>query len=74
MANDDKITHSIICEHTRQVATHDSAKPAADSKKKQLDLSTENRLKEFNRSRRLLLVNALRLRQMVKALPDGTGE
>ena len=72
MATDDKITSSIICEHTRQVASHDNAKPVADRKREQRDLSTEIRRKEFNRSRRMLLANALRLRRTVKALPDDT--
>lgn len=72
MATDHKITNSIICEHTRQVAAHDNAKPAADRKKMQHDISGELRIKEFNRSRRLLLVNALQLKRMVKALPDDT--
>ena len=72
MASDEKITHSIICEHTRQVATHDNAKPVANQKRKVQDFDSEVRIKEFNRSRRLLLANALRLRQMVKALPDDT--
>ena len=70
MASDEKITHSIICEHTRQVATHDNAKPGANQKRKVQDFDSEVRIKEFNRSRRLLLANALRLRQMVKAFPD----
>jgi hypothetical protein len=74
MANDHKLTNSIICEHTRQVATHDNAKPARDRKRMQHDISSELRIKEFNRSRRLLLANALRLRRMVKALPDDTEE
>jgi hypothetical protein len=74
MASDHKITSSIICEHTRQVATHDNAKPAPDPKGEQHDISTELRLKEFNRSRRMLLANALRLRQMVKAIPDDTDQ
>ena len=74
MATDHKITDSIICEHTRQVATHDNAKPAPDRKKVQHDISAELRIKEFNRSRRLLLANALRLQRMVKALPDDTEE
>ena len=72
MASDDNITHSIICEHTRQVATHDNARPAGDRKRKVQDFDSEIRIKEFNRSRRLLLANTLRLRQMVKALPDDT--
>ena len=70
MASDEKITHSIICEHTRQVATHDNAKPVTNQKRKVQDFDSEVRIKEFNRSRRLLLANALRLRQKVKALPD----
>ena len=74
MAKDHKITNSIICEHTRQVATHDNAKSARDRKSRQHDISSELRIKEFNRSRRLLLANALRLRRMVKALPDDTEE
>jgi len=74
MATDHKITDSIICEHTRQVATHDNAKPASDRKKMQHDISAELRIKEYNRSRRLLLANALRLQRMVKALPDDTEE
>ena len=72
MASDEKITHSIICEHTRQLATHDNAKPAADRKKEAPKFDSEARIKEFNRSRRLLLAYALRLRQMVKGLPDDT--
>ncbi len=72
MASDEKISHSIICEHTRQVATHDNARSVAKRKRKGPDFDSEVRLKEFNRSRRLLLANALRLRQMVKALPDDT--
>ena len=74
MATDHKITNSIICEHTRQVAAHDNAKPAPDRKKMQNDISAELRIKEFNQSRRLLLANALRLKRMVKALPDDTEE
>ena len=72
MASDEKITHSIICEHTRRVATHDNARPVANQKRKVQDFDSEVRIREFNRSRRLLLANALRLRQMVKALPDDT--
>ena len=72
MAPDEKITHSIICEHTRQVATHDNAKPVPNQKRKVEDFDSEVRIKEFNRSRRLLLANALRLRQLVKASPDDT--
>jgi hypothetical protein len=74
MASDDKIAHSIICEHTRRVATHDNAKPAADRKRKQNDFSSELRIKEFNRSRRLLLANALRLRRKINSLPDDTNQ
>ena len=74
MASDNKITNSIICEHTRQVANHDNAKPTPDRKREQHDISSELRIKEFNRSRRLLLANALRLQRMVKALPDDTEE
>ena len=72
MASDKKIAHSIICEHTRQVATHDNAKPVANRKRKVHAFDSEIRIKEFNRSRRLLLANALRLRKMVNALPDDT--
>jgi len=74
MASDDKIAHSIICEHTRRVATHDNAKPTADRKRKHNDFSSERRIKEFNRSRRLLLANALRLRRKIKSLPEDTTE
>jgi hypothetical protein len=70
MASDDRITNSIICEHTRQLAIHDNAKPAKDRQRQSYDISSELRIKEFNRSRRLLLASALRLRRMVKALPD----
>ena len=72
MAIDHKTTHSIICEHTRQLAAHDKAKPVIRGNGKQSPASCESRLKEVNRSRRMLLVDALRLRGMVKALPDGS--
>ena len=71
MANDHKTTNSIICEHTRQLAAYDKAKPDLKGKR-QPKVSSESRLKEVNRSRRMLLINALRLRRMVKALPDGS--
>jgi hypothetical protein len=72
MSIDHKITHSIICEHTRQLAAHDKAKPDIKGEKQPQKASSESRLKEVNRSRRMLLANALRLRRMVKALPDGS--
>jgi len=70
MASDDKITHSIICEHTRKLAAHDKSTSNPNRKMNQQTATAETRLKEFNRSRRLLLAHALRLRRMVKALPD----
>jgi len=70
MASDDKIAHSIICEHTRLLAAHDKSKSTMNRKGDQQVVTSESRLKEFNRSRRMLLANALRLRRMVKALPD----
>ena len=72
MATDHKITNSIICEHTRQLAAHDKAKPGKKESRQQPAATTESRLKEVNRSRRMLLVNALRLRRTVKGLPDGS--
>lgn len=74
MPSDDKITHSIICEHTRQLAAHDKSKPTLNRKWNQQTATSKSRLKEFNRSRRMLLVNALRLRRMVNALPDDSKE
>ena len=74
MASDDKISHSIICEHTRQVAIHDKSKSSINRKKDRHAFSSELRLKEFNRSRRMLLANAIRLRRMVKALPEDSKE
>lgn len=70
MASDDKITHSIICEHTRRLAAHDKSTSNLKRKMDQQTATAEARLKEFNRSRRMLLAHALRLRRMVKALPD----
>lgn len=69
MANDHKTTNSIICEHTRQLAAYDKAKPDV-KRETQQKVSSESRLKDINRSRRMLLINALRLRRMVKGLPD----
>lgn len=74
MASDDKLTHSIICEHTRQVAIHDKSKSTIDRKRDWHAVSSEMRLKEFNRSRHMLLANALRLRSMAKALPEDSKE
>jgi len=70
MASDDKITHSIICEHTRNLAAHDKSTSVLNRKMDQQAATAEARLKEVNRSRRMLLDHALRLRRMVKALPD----
>ena len=70
MTSDDKITYSFICEHTRQVAIHDKSKSAINREKAWHAVSSEIRLKEFNRSRRMLLANALRLRNMVKGFPE----
>ena len=72
MATDHKIIHSIICEHTRLLAAYDKAKPGRKGDRQQQKAASESRLKEVNRSRRMLLVNALRRRRMLKALPDGT--
>ena len=72
MAADHKTTNSIICEHTRQLAAHDKAKPGLKLNGQQQADFSESRLKDVNRSRRMLLANALRLRRMVKALPDGS--
>ena len=71
MASDHKTTNSIICEHTRQLAAYDKAKPDSKTETQQ-KVSAESRLKEVNRSRRMLLINALKLRRMVKGLPDGS--
>ena len=70
MASDDKIAHSIICEHTRKLAAHDKSTSPVNRKEVQKEVTAESRLKEFNRSRRILLAHALRLKRMVKALPD----
>ena len=74
MAHDDKITRSFICEHTRQVAVHDRFKPASNRKKAWHMLSSTIRSKEFNRSRHMLLANALRLRSMAKVLREDSKE
>ncbi len=74
MTSDDIITYSFICEHTRQVAIHDKSKSAINRKKAWHAVSSEIRLEEFNRSRHMLLANALRLRSMVKALPEDSKE
>jgi hypothetical protein len=70
MTSDDKITHSIICEHTRKLAAHDKSTSPVNRKVVQQKVTVESRLKEFNRSRRMLLANALRLKRTVKGLPD----
>ena len=70
MASDDKITHSIICEHTRKLAAHDKSTSTLKHKMDQQAATAESRLKEFNRSRRMLLAHSLKLKRMVKALPD----
>lgn len=74
MASDEKIAHSIICEHTRKLAAHDQSKSTMNRKRDQQVVTSEIRLKEFNRSRRMLLANALRLRSMVKSLQDDPKE
>jgi len=70
MASDEKIRHSIICEHTRQVATHDDTRLVDRQKEDCPAISSKQRLKEFNRSRRMLLAKAIRLSRIVKSLPD----
>ena len=70
MATDHKTTHSIICEHTRQLAAHDKSKPGTKGNDQQPLAAPESRLKEFNRSRRVMLADALRLRRMFKGLSD----
>ena len=74
MASDDKITHSFIREHTRQVAIHDKSKSTRNRKRDWHAVSSEMRLKEFNRSRQMLLADAFRLRRMVKARPKDPKE
>jgi hypothetical protein len=74
MAYDDKITHSFICEHTRQVAVHDRFKKALNRKKAWHMLSSAIRSKEFNRSRHMLLTNALRRRRMAKVFREDSKE
>ena len=74
MTSADKVTHSIICEHTRKLAAHDKSTSTINRKRDQQAITAESRLKEFNRSRRMLLANALRLRRMVKASPDDPKE
>jgi hypothetical protein len=70
MTSDDKITHSILCEHTRKLAAHDKSTSTINRKRDQQAVTAESRLKEFNRSRRLLLAHGLKLRRKVKGLPD----
>ena len=73
MASDDKLTHSIICEHTRRLAAHDKSGSIGSIKNRKIDqqaVTTEASLKEVNRSRRMLLAHALKLRRKVKGLPD----
>jgi hypothetical protein len=70
MARDDKITHSIICEHTRKLAAHDKSTSIINRKIKQRAATAEARLKEFNRSRPMLLAQGLKLRRRAKGLPD----
>jgi hypothetical protein len=74
MAYDDKIAHSFICEHTRRVAVHDRFKPALNRKKAWHMLSSAIRSKELNRSRHMLLANALRLRRMAKVSGEDSKE
>jgi hypothetical protein len=74
MGFDEKIRHSIICEHTRKVATHVDTRSSDKHKKDCHAVSSKQRLKEFNRSRRMLLAKAIRLRRIVKSLPDDLKE
>jgi hypothetical protein len=70
MTSDDKITHSIICEHTRRLAAHDKSTSPVNRKMVQQKVTVASRLKEFNRSRRVLLANGLSLKRTVTGLPD----
>ena len=74
MPSDHRITHSIIYEHTRRLAANDKSKSTLNRKKNQPAAVSESRLKEFNRSRRLLLIDALKLWPMVKPMPDDLKE
>ena len=70
MPSDKSITRSIIYEHTRQLAANDKSKSTLDRKRIQQAAASESRLMELNRSRRMLLVNAMRLRPIIKPFPD----
>lgn len=74
MTYDDKIAHSIICEHTRKLAAHDKSTSPGNPKMGRQAATAKSRLKEFNRSRRVLLADALRSKRMVKGLPDDSNE
>jgi hypothetical protein len=74
MTSDDKITHSIICEHTRKLAVHDKSALPVNRKMIQQKVTVASRIKEFNRNRRMLLANALRLRRTVTGLSDDPKE
>ena len=74
MTYDDKIAHSIICEHTRKLVAHDKSTSPGNPKMGRQAATAESRLKEFNRSRRMLLADALSSKRMVKALPDESNE
>jgi hypothetical protein len=74
MRYDDKIAHSIICEHTRKLAAHDKSTSPGNPKIGWPAATAESRLKEFNRSRRMLLADALESKRMVNGLPDESNE
>ena len=74
MTSDDNIAHSIICEHTRNLAAHDKSTSSINRKMDRPSAASESRLKEFNRSRRMLMFSTLRLRRLVELLPDDSKE